>query len=298
MNTPWRTLILFFFLGAVNANGSITARQVGSSHVNIAAIVGPVIAVIVVLLAAFVCFVTNRRRRHSLEDGVESPLSSSRHWFSRFGRYRRDEHKPEPSLNEKDVSSVSEKVSSVPRYLRISAAFERDASNVPSPTGSIIRALPVAPRSAHVHDKQSSTRMFASSPLSRTDSIRSIDRTERRMVQVSPRLAAPSPLGQGERKRDLLPNLFRLGSKASPADGRHPSYWQHLSPNELARRMQEKRRAVAALEAKNRVAHSPTSSVSSCEVDEKIQSDIVELRHEVLNKLVPQAPPRSYNTAF
>lgn len=312
MNTPWRILILVVFLGTVNANGSISTRELGSNHTNmVLIIVGALMAAICISLIAFVCYITSRRRQLSVEDGIESPASSSRRWFSRFGRYRRD-GKSKPSTSEKDVAYLDEKASSVPRYLRVNSALEHDMSKAPSPTVSIIRALPVVPQSAHVHDKKKPTKMLASAPtsapLSHADSIRSIDRTERRKVQVSPRSVTSSPLGQGGRKRDLLPNLFRFGAKApppAPAGARHPSYWQNLTPDELSRRMQEKKRAVAVLEARSRVhahhAHSAnTSSISSCEIDEKLQSEIAELRHEVkvLNNLLPQGPLPSYNSAF
>jgi hypothetical protein len=315
MNAPWRiTIIVLLFLGTVNAIDTTTVfkRELGMNHTNfVLTILGALMGVICIVLFFFVCYIQTRRRNALgyLEDGIETPASSGREWFSRLGRYRRDGKSKFPDEKD-DASFISEKVSAIPRYLRVNSALERAFPKAPSPTAladAPLPPVPAFPQSAHLHDKKKPARMFSSpdaptsAPLTRPESLRSIDRAGRRKVQVSPRSVVPSPLGP--RKRDLLPNLFRFGGKPSPVGARQPAQWQSLSPDDLAQRMQEKRRAVAVLEAKSRVhahhAHSSPSSSPSCEVDEQLQTEIAGLRQEVkvLNKLLPQGPPPSYSSS-
>jgi len=304
---------------ALESDTNTASTPKGHSN-SVGAIVGGILGALCFILLVVFLYLHYRQRQAiaQLEDGIDSPTPNSRRWFSRFGRFRRDDSLPE--FSDKDVTLVDEKLSSLPRYMRANSAFEREIPPTPSPTGFIDRPLPPAPavpRSAHLAPGKADIMLSvpSSAPLTRSGRT---DRSNRRRVQVSAqpgRQMVSSPLANNAgRKRDLLPNLFRFGGKAPPPVQERqrihlPPGLAEATPDELARRMQEKQRAMAVLEAKSRVhihhAHSGSiSSVSStstaCAVDVKIQKDLAELRQEVkvLHELLPEGPPPIYNKAF
>ncbi|KAJ7591340.1 hypothetical protein C8J56DRAFT_1047541 [Mycena floridula] len=298
---------------AVHAADQYSGREIlprapKGSKANVPAIVGGIIVTFSVLLTLLLCFLLHGRRKTSqLEDGVEPSVESSRRWASKFRRFtiKNDRYV------EKDRIAHDEKI---PRYMRASVAFERESPS-PSPTIAVEPLVPpktpAMPRTAHLPPDRVTLAIPTSAPLTRSGRF---DHGSRSNGQMSAhpsgaRQMASSPLaGTASRKRDLLPNFFRKAS--SPRQERQrirlsPGV-DNSTPDELARRMQEKKRAIGLLEAKSRIhqhhAHSPTTSLSSttCEIDEKIQQDLAELQYEVqtLHKLLPQDIPRVYNKAF
>lgn len=185
---------------------------------------------------------------------------------------------------------MNEKAAAIPAYMKANSAFQKEMQLSPTFADRPLPPAPSMPRSARVvAGKGESSIMFSvpsSAPLSRApsvaDSLRSLDRASRRKVQVSPlpvqrsRQYAASPLGngQGSRKRDLLPSLFRFGPKVPPPaqiQGRkHPRLPPGLAettPDQLARKMQgktkDRKKAAAAREERRRHKHSHSESASA-----------------------------------
>jgi len=272
-----------------------------------APMVGPIIGaalgglVFILLLIIIYNRIRHRNAVRQLEEGLapsdKRVSKSGRKWLSKVGRFHRlSRGKRRPSdIEVRTPITPSMPVSAIPRYLRTAGK---------TPLGPLPPTL-AYPRSARVMGNGNNSLMFTvpsdHSPTrvslvpSITDSIRSMEKTERRKAQVTPQpvlIGNPFP-SMPSAKRAILPPGY-TGAEKPPASA------------DIAWKLHETQRAVADLEAKSRWhmqhAHpnAPPHS-ASCAVDVQLERDIAELTHDVrvLESMLPPgdgvAPPRYHH---
>jgi len=249
---------------------------------NVAPIVGGVVGAVFLLLLLLLCYLKCRPRKAftQLEDGIEKPQLSGRQWF---GQKPRKDIVAVPPFPPKTATKSTQ----IPHFLKTlgrrstnpmvdrpmppQPAIPRSARLIPAdPHSSIMFSLP-SPSFTDVTDLKRAPSL--------TESLRSLDRSDRRKVQIASQpvvLGHYPTLGSNPRK-NVLAKLFRFGAKPLPT-----------TPGEIAKQMQEKQEAVAELEAKSRMpaynansGSSTSATLTSTVPNVQMEQDIAELRQEV-----------------